>query len=284
MTTTSEIFNRFQDWARSNEEIKAAVLTGSRVIPGARVDFLSDYDIELYVKDLDEFTVNDDWLEALGPVMVRWPFTPRSTGYKKGHWITRLALFKNGERLDLQITDQGAIDPDDYDNGFQVLIDKTGITRGLNPPTYSRFTIKKPGETEFTVLVNEFWWNAHYVPKYLWREELPFARYMLDVQLRYSFLHQIIDWYIGMQNGWSVATGPHGRKFKDFLDTATWAELEKTYAGADLQETWSAFFHLVALFRRLALETGNNLGYKYPLGVDNEVMQFCHRIKEKEDS
>ncbi len=282
MPTSRAVFDRFKDWARSNEAIRAAVLTGSRVIPGARVDFLSDYDIELFVEDLDEFKENDDWLEALGPVMVRWPFTPRSTDFKKGHWITRLVLFKDGVRLDLQITDQTAIDPENYVNGFKVLIDKTGITRGLNPPTYSQFTIKKPQETEFTVLVNEFWWNAHYVPKYLWRDELPFAKYMLDFQLRYSFLHQIIDWYIGMQNKWSVATGPHGRKFKDFLDNSTWAELESTYAGADLQENWAAFFCMVALFRRLAGEIGDNLGFKYPMRVDNEVMQFCHSIKEKE--
>jgi aminoglycoside 6-adenylyltransferase len=63
--------------------------------------------------------------------MVRWPFKPSSTGFKDGNWITRLILFKDGLRIDFQITDQLKIKEDAYANGYRILIDKDGITENL---------------------------------------------------------------------------------------------------------------------------------------------------------
>ena len=280
MRTEKEVLSQFKEWGKRNKLIRAAVLTSSRVKPDANVDFLSDYDIELYVSDLNKFKKNDDWLETFGPIMVRWPFKPRSTGFKTGCWITRLVLFKDGVRIDFQITDQLKIESEAYDNGYEVLIDKDGITNGLAEPTYSEYIIDKPSKEEYEVLVNEFWWNAYYVPKYLWRDQLTFAKYMLDYTLRYSFLHKIIDWHIGMQNDWSVETGALGKKFKIYLDAETWAELEETYVGADIEENWTAFFNLTTFFRKMAKQVGKKLGYEYPNQVDKEVMEFCREIKK----
>ncbi|OCL26272.1 hypothetical protein U472_09685 [Orenia metallireducens] len=280
MRTEKEVLSQFKEWAKRNELIRVAVLTSSRVRPDANIDFLSDYDIELYVSDLSKFKENDDWLETFGSIMVRWPFKPRSTGFKTGCWITRLVLFKDGVRIDFQITDQLEIESDAYDNGYEILIDKDGITKGLAEPTYSEYIINKPSKEEYEVLVNEFWWDAYYVPKYLWRDQLPFAKYMLDYTLRYSFLHKIIDWYIGMQNDWSVETGALGKKFKNYLDAETWAEWEETYVGADIEENWIAFFNITTFFRKMAKQIGKKLGYEYPDQVDKEVMKFCREIKE----
>jgi aminoglycoside 6-adenylyltransferase len=280
MRTEKEVLSQFKEWAKRNELIRVAVLTSSRVRPDANIDFLSDYDIELYVSDLSKFKENDDWLETFGSIMVRWPFKPRSTGFKTGCWITRLVLFKDGVRIDFQITDQLEIESDAYDNGYEILIDKDGITKGLAEPTYSEYIINKPSKEEYEVLVNEFWWNAYYVPKYLWRDQLPFAKYMLDYTLRYSFLHKIIDWYIGMQNDWSVETGALGKKFKNYLDAETWAEWEETYVGAGIEENWIAFFNITTFFRKMAKQIGKKLGYEYPDQVDKEVMKFCREIKE----
>lgn len=281
MRTESEVLSQFKDWAKRNDLIRAAVLTSSRVSPDASIDFLSDYDIELYVLDLSTFEQNDDWLREFGDIMVRWPFKPRSTGKK--NWITRLVLFKDGVRIDFQITDQFEIQLDTYDNGYKVLIDKDDIVKGLNEPTFSEYVIKKPSEEEFETLVNEFWWDAYYVPKYLWRDELPFAKYMLDNIIRYSFLHKIIDWYIGMQNNWSVDTGACGKKFKRYLDSKTWSEFEETYVGSDVEENWKAFFKTTDFFRKIAKQVGENLGYEYPTKLDKEVVQFCLKIRETDN-
>lgn len=273
-----EILKRFEGWAQEKDFVRAAVLTSSRADPKGTTDFLSDYDIELYVADVKPFRKDDEWLSAFGPIMVRWPIRPRSTFDEK--WLTRLVLFKDGVRIDFQITDQTTIEPNAYDNGYKVLIDKDNLTAALQEPTFSKYLIKKPSRQEYETLVHEFWWDAIYVPKYLWRDELPFAKYMFDSVLRYSFLQKVVEWYIGLQNDWSVSTGIWGKMFKRYLDAETWEEYESTFAGAPVEENWRAFFKTLNLFRKMARTVGTSLEYDYPIDLDKEVMQYCLSIRK----
>ena len=212
MRSEEQVLSQFDAWARGNGLVRAAVLTSSRANPERETDFLSDYDIELYVSDLKPFRRDDEWLSAFGAVMVRWPFKPRSTCNEEG--ITRLVLFSDGVRIDFQISDRMEIPPDAYDDDYRVLIDKDGLTTGLDAPTHSEHLVKKPTREEYDTLVHEFWWNATYVPKYLWRDELPFAASMLNQAVRDEYLKTIIDWFIGLRHNWSVNTGVRGREFK----------------------------------------------------------------------
>ncbi len=278
MRTEQEVLSCLTAWAENNDLVRAAVLTSSRVSPDASIDFLSDYDIELYVNDLKLFKESDQWLDVFGPIMVRWPYKPRST--LSPEWITRLILFKDGVRIDFQITDKLELESTAYDNGYRILVDKDGILEHLAEPTYLQYIINKPGSEEYQTLVHEFWWDAFYVPKYLWRDELPFAKYMLDNIIRYSFLHRMIEWYIGMKNDWSVSAGLCGKKFKQYLEHKTWGELESTYAGAGIEENWTAFFNTLNLFRKIAKQVGQSLDYNYPDRLDQEVTQYCLKIKE----
>jgi aminoglycoside 6-adenylyltransferase len=260
--------------------VRAAILTSSRVKLDANVDELSDYDIELYVTDLHPFRRNDEWLDAFGHILVRWPYTPRSTSFGK-RYITRLILFNDYVRIDFQITDITDIEPARYDDGYEVLIDKDNFTTGLQTPTFQQYHIKAPTREAFEILVNEFWWAATYVPKYLWRDELPFAKYMLDNVMRYDYLHQVVEWYIGLQHDWSVNPGPHGKGFKKYLDEDMWTGFESTYTGANIEENWQAFFRFLKLFRRLATVVADQLHYSYPEDVDKGITNYCYHILEK---
>lgn len=277
MRTEEQVLAQFDAWARGNALVRAAVLTGSRADPERKTDFLSDYDIELYVTDLRPFRRDDEWLSAFGPVMVRWPFRPRSTG--RGGWVTRLVLFKDGVRIDFQITDQTAIAPGVHDDGYRVLVDKDDLSAGLASPTRSEHLVKKPTREEFDRVVHEFWWDAAYVPKYLWRDQLPFAASMLGQAVRDEYLHTVIEWSIGLQHDWSVNTGVRGCRFRRYLDDRTWAEYTTTFAGADTEDNWRAFFSAVALFRRLAGTVGERLGYEYPEQLDRETTDYFARIR-----
>ncbi len=282
MRTEEEVLTQFNKWAKSNDLIRAAILTSSRTDPNGVTDFLSDYDIELYVADLEPFRKDDEWLSVFGPIMVRWPLKPRSTFSE--NWLTRLVLFKDGVRIDFQITDKTEIEPDAYDDGYRILLDKDNITTGLNDPTFSKYIIKKPSREEYDTLVNEFWWNATYVPKYLWRDELPFAKSMFGQAIHDKYLRRIIEWFIGLRNEWSVNTGLCGRWFKRYLDAETWSELESTYAGADIDENWQAFFNAIALFGKLARIVGSSLGYDYPTELEQEMKDYYLRIRNTKRS
>ena len=279
MRTEQEVLTQTENWAEENDLVRAAVLTSSRANPERETDFLSDYDVELYVSDLKPFKRNDDWLSVFGHVLIRWPYRPRSTNFGED-FITRLILFTDFVRIDFQITDKTEIKPDNYEDGYKILVDKDNLTESLNQPTFQKYNIRRPSKEEFETLVNDFWWNATYVPKYLWREELPFAASMMGQEIRDKHLRTIMEWFIGFQHDWSVNSGLRGRRFKRYLDTKIWSEYTSTFAGADVEENWQAFFNAVALFRKLAKIVGSDLGYKYPDRLDQKMTDYYFRIQD----
>ena len=102
----------------------------------------------------------------------------------------------------------------------------------------------------------------------------------MSIQVRFDHLRRIIEWYIAARNDWSVTTGYCGRLFKRYIDPETWAELEATFADADLENNWQAFFNLLELFRKLAAYVARDLGYDYPQALDRRIMAYCRRVRE----
>jgi aminoglycoside 6-adenylyltransferase len=278
MRSEAEVLTQINTWAQGDACVRAVILNGSRANSRTQTDFLSDYDLAVYVTDWRKFQESDSWLKRFGSILVRWPLAPCSTF--DDNWLTRLILFEDGVRIDFQITEERDIGSNEYDNGFRVITDKDGMTRSLNTPTFSEFNINKPSQDEFEDLVNEFWWDAIYVPKHLCRNELPFAKYMLDSALRYNHLHRLIEWYIGSGHDWSVNPGCHGKWFSRYLDAETWAAYKDSYAGTEIEDNWRAFFRLADLFERLAAETAAHLGYPYPEGLGKKVMAYAARVRE----
>lgn len=251
------------------------ILTSSRVALNSNVDVFSDYDVELYVDDLKQF-VTDDWLSFFGEIRLRWPLKPMLEHER----ITRLILFKNNVRIDFQITDSKSIDILKYDSGYKVLLDKDNIAINIKTPTYSEFVIKKPREKEFVEVINDFFWDGTYIVKCLWRDELYFAKYMSDHVIHFDYFQRMIEWYIGMQHDWSVSTNKYGRRFKKYLDQTTWKELESTFAGANIEENWDAFFNMVTLFSRLAKELADKLDYKYPSEIEENAIEYYKNARK----
>lgn len=272
----NKVYQKLQNWAQGNDNVRAMILTSSRVDPNSKPDAFSDYDIEIYVSNIEPF-MNDEWLKFFDEIMVCWPLKPMPTFDK--NWITRLVHFKNKIRIDFQITAQKQTEPIRYDSGYQVLIDKDGIEKLIKKPTYKEHIIKKPNEEEFLTLVNDFFWDATYIAKNLWREELFYAKFMFDSVIRFEYLEKMIEWYIAMQNEWEICTNKHGRYFKQYLNLKEWQEIEKTFAGADIEDNWQAFFKTIELFSSMAKKVSDKLSYKYPDKIDSEVTKYCHEAK-----
>lgn len=64
-----QLLNTIRNWAETNNNIRAMLLTSSLVNPVAPVDELSDLDIEFVVKDLPSFLKDDSWLANFGPII-----------------------------------------------------------------------------------------------------------------------------------------------------------------------------------------------------------------------
>jgi aminoglycoside 6-adenylyltransferase len=280
MRTEKKILNQINKLSVENNNLCAAVLTSSRGGNSKDLDYFSDYDIELYVYDLSSILENDNWLSPLGDIMVRWPLRPRTTFNE--NWITRGIIFNDGLRIDFQITDNLNIQPTYLDYGYKVLFDKEKILKNLPKPTFTEFNIKKPTLEEYEIIVKEFWWNASYVPKYLWRNELPFAKFMMNSAIHHKYLKKVIEWYIGFNNDWQINPGIAGRFFKRYLSQEIWLKYEFTFSGAGIEDNWKAFFNAISLFSKLAKEVGTALGYKYPSKMEKEMTNYYKSIKNTE--
>jgi aminoglycoside 6-adenylyltransferase len=78
---------------------------------------------------------------------------------------------------------------------------------------------------------------------------------------------------------WSVKPGAYGKGLKQRFSTELWSELERTYVGAGLEENWEALFATIALFRKVAIEVANQLGYGYLHDLDQRVMGYLQRVQ-----
>jgi aminoglycoside 6-adenylyltransferase len=271
-----DVLQRLTKWANNTDSVRALILTSSRVSSDATVDIFSDYDVEVYVTSLSEFE-NDDWLNTFGDVLVKWPKKPSSTGFGD-NWITRLVMFENRLRIDFQITDNKEVKKSAYDSGYKVIVDKDGIAAKISAPTFKEHLVKKPTEEEFLTLVSDFFWDSVYVPKYLWRGSLFYAKFMF-ASLQFEYFEKIIGWYIGSQNNWNVNTGAHGKYFEKYLDKKTWEEIRQTFAGAGIEENWIAFFKLFELFTQFAKDVARKLDYQYPEEQEEKLLIYLQKSK-----
>src|SRR5690606_33366659 len=169
--------------------------------------------------------------------------------------------------------------PDEFDAGYLVLLDKDGLTAGLQAPTYKAFIPMPPTEADYQEMVEGFFLEPAYVAKHLWRDDMMAAKFILDHIMKQERLRPILEWRAEIDHGWSVKPGPYGRRLKQWLRPDLWAALESTYTGAEPEANWEALFRSIALFRRVAVEVGDLLGYTYPDTLEQRAVASVNRVK-----
>jgi aminoglycoside 6-adenylyltransferase len=165
------------------------------------------------------------------------------------------------------------------DLGYRVLLDKDGLTANWPPPTHTAYHPANPSPQVYQSLIEEIWFVATYVAKYLWREELLTAKVILDYELKYLLLRRLLDWRIAGDQEWSVASGFFARGLQRYLDDATWERLAATYAGLGREESWAALFATLDLCRDVARDVGHHLGYEYPRELDEQMTAYLYQIQ-----
>jgi aminoglycoside 6-adenylyltransferase len=265
---------------KRSDEIRAVILTSSRA--AGRCDLLSDYDAELYVTDVARFAERDDWFEAFGPVLVMLRLEREG-----GPGCTRLVQYEDGSRIDFQVAPVEALKeicaapvlPEGFDIGYEVLLDKDGITASLRPPTFRAFIPAPPSAAEYASVVNGFWWNSPYVSKSLWRGEVLAAASWLDGLRQYS-LREMLEWSVELERNWSWKTGIRGKGLDEALDPETQGELAAACGGGGIEELWEALFAAISLFRKTAVGVAESLGYEYPHDLDARVTAYHQTIRK----
>jgi len=276
-------------WAEQRDSIRAMLLTSTRAIPDAPVDPLSDYDVVLVVDDIRPFHVDRRWLGDFGDVLVvYWDpiFPDPDYGTAKFGNVTQYA---DGLKIDFTfftvewLRKVAGADrlPDELDAGYRVLLDKDGLTAGLKPPTYKAYIPAPPSNELYQQMIEEFFSDAPYVAKCLLRDELLPAKWCLDYDMKHVYLRPMLEWRMELDHAWSAKTGVLGKGLKKRLPPGVWSELEEAYAGANIEDNWQALFRTMALYRRVAMEVGERLGYAYPLELDQRVTDFVREMQKR---
>jgi aminoglycoside 6-adenylyltransferase len=279
MRSEQEMLQLILDTARSDDRVRAVVMNGSRANPNAPRDFFQDYDIVYFVTDVAPFRKNLEWIQRFGELMIlQMPDDMGEPGPSDDGSFGYLMQFTDGNRIDLGISPLGSVRERTDDSMSIVLLDKDGIIGPLPPASDSGYLTRPPTAKAFADCCNEFWWCSPYVAKGLWRQEILYARYMLDRVVREELM-KMLRWHIGVKTDFQINPGKWGKYFKRYLEPELWKMLEKTYSDVSYEHTWDALLAMSDLFRKVAVPIAEHYGFEYPFDDDRWVTAHLEHIR-----
>jgi aminoglycoside 6-adenylyltransferase len=281
------VLGRLLAWTAADENVRAVILTSSRVTPDRRADALSDYDVILAVRDPSVFDRDGEWVSRHARPVARWGDASELLGLPTAFLGV---VYEDGVKIDYTIWPEAMLErvsaatelPEGLDVGYRVLLDKDGRTASWAPPTYRAHIPRPPTEAEYRAQVEEFFWSATYVAKGLRRGEVVFAKFALDTDMKLGSLRRMLEWRVELDHDWSLRPGAYGRGLERNLPPKLAAELAATYVGAGVEENWEALFATTVLFRRVAGEVGGALDFAYPSDVDDTVTAQLEAVRRAE--
>lgn len=279
MRNEQEMLELIIDTARRDERIRAVIMNGSRANPNAPRDFFQDFDIVYIVTDAAPFRHNYEWIKRFGEIMIlQLPEDMRDPPPSNDGGFSYLMQFTDGNRIDLGIYPLEKLDERTQDSLSVLLLDKDGIVKSFEPSSENDYLPKPPTAKAFFDCCNEFWWCCPYVAKGLWREEILYAKYMLDEVVREQLM-KMLRWHIGVKTQFTSNPGKLGKYFKQYLEPELWDMLQKTYADAGYDNTWEAMFTMCSLFRKVALPVAEHFRFDYPHDDDKRVSAHLEHVR-----
>jgi aminoglycoside 6-adenylyltransferase len=276
-------------WGERQELVRAMVLTGSQAIPdNPFADSFSDYDVILALRDVRPFHDSRDWLAAFGTVLAMY----RDPMYEEDgmHWSGNVVQFEEGLKIDFTLwpldmmrkTARQDPLPDEFDAGYQVLLDKDGLTDGIRPPSYQGYLPQPPTQARYHEEIENFFLCATYVAKYLLRDDVMAAKFLLDGEMKHENLRPLLEWHMAMENDWKIKPGNNGRRMKKWLRPDLWSVLEGTYTGAGIEENWQAMYRLMDLMHTVGVEVGEKFGFAYPAEIEQRMRVYLSKLRSGE--
>ncbi|CAN5791395.1 aminoglycoside 6-adenylyltransferase [soil metagenome] len=288
MNQANAVIDQLIQWAENQPAVRAMLLTSTRAIPNAPVDRFSDYDLILVVPDIQPFFEDRRWLQDFGQVLVGYWDQVHPEPIYGIEYFSNVIQYEDGLKIDFTlwpiellrriVADPGL--PAELDAGYSVLIDKEHLTEKLQAPTYRAYIPAPPTAEIFQRMVEEFFSDAPYVAKCLWRDELLPAKWCLDYDMKHVYLRPLLEWRVELAHAWSVKIGALGKGLKKRLPATVWAQLEDSYAGAEIDDNWDALFKTIDLFRQVAIEIADHLGYTYPHDLDQRVTAYVQKMQQ----
>ena len=293
---------RFVAWAQTRPDIRAAIIAGSWARVDHPADEWSDLDIVVIAKHPERYLARTDWLQDIGNPWLTF-LEPTATGGE----TERRVLFEGGIDVDFavianskakqaarflpvlrrlpilfrllpkgvtrQIMQDVASGAHVFARGTRVIVDKDGLARKLPLVLSENQPCRPPPQPEFLEVVNDFLYHTVWTAKKLLRGELWVAKSSCDTHMKRSLL-RMIEWHARATKGWDHDTWEGGRFLEEWADPRAVEGLRQAFAHYNREDIQRALFATMDLFRWLAVETGERLGYPYPTAADGRVTEW----------
>ena len=277
-TAYEQLIERFIQWAQEEDNIRAAVVVGSRARTDHPADEWSDLDVLLFARDPEPCLETDQWLHTFG--------IPRLTfleGTPDGG-TERRVLFEGGLDMDLvpepvetleallsEEVPRGAADM--ISRGVRFLVDKEGFEKRLKTIGIRKPPCSYPEESEFLNVVNDFWFHTVWTGKHLRRGELWWAKSGCDGYLK-NLLRRMMEWHTCLSKGKEADTWMRGRFLEEWVDERALETLPDIFAHYNEEDVWRALFATMDLFHWLSLETAELAEVQYPLSGEEYAREL----------
>ena len=280
MRSNADIKKVILDKANADSRIRAVLLNGSRVNSKVEPDQFQDFDIVYIVNNIDSFTADHSWTSIFGDKLI-WQLPDEMTFGKNeidsSFSFHYLMLFKDGNRIDLTLFPADKLKSDfKLDSLTVVWLDKDKLLSNMKAPDDADYLIKRPTEKAFKDTCNEFWWVCTYVSKGLLRNEITYAKAMLESPVRKMFM-SIIEWRIGCDTNFSVSFGKEGKFMDKYLSTHEYNSILTTYADYKAENTWISLFVMTTLFSKFAIHVADKLYFNYNYEEQKNTIEYLHQ-------
>ena len=284
------IIDKFLAWAQGEENIRAAMVLGSRARADTPADEFSDLDLLVFARDIRPYVDSAGWVRRFGIV---WLTFMEATA--DGRSLERRVLYQGGLDVDFSLAPVSLVMPmveQGFPNdvrvtlsrGYRFLLDKDGLQARIGACDLKPAPAAHPGEGEFGELASDFWYHAVWTAKKLARGEVLLAKSVCDGLLKRQ-IRRMAEWQARAAHGLAYDTWHEGRFFEKWADPAIVRQLRGAYARYDGDEVWAALAATMEIFARSARETARQLKIDYSADSEQHAREFVssllHRFQNK---
>ncbi|MDQ8935841.1 aminoglycoside 6-adenylyltransferase [Acinetobacter rudis] len=265
MKSNRDIEQIIKHTVNTDPMMRAAILNGSRANKNIIPDQYQDFDVAIFVTDLEAVKASKFWIALFGqPILAQYP-DDMLLGEEEHPTIdvyTCLMIFADHIRIDLKI-----YPVDQFYQRYQsdsltvVWVDKDGLFTEIAEANDHDYFIGIPDQRSFSEHSNEFWWCSTNVMKGLARREIIYAKDMLENVLRPTFM-TMLQWSVGCHFGFERSLGKSGKFLPQYLSVEQMQQVLSTYSASGIQENWAALFVMLDLFEQYQITVAQTLHFK----------------------
>ncbi len=300
----NELETSFTAWAEAKNDIRAAMVVGSRARADHPADEWSDLDVAFMTTSPAKYRDNARWISEIAPVSAIDKDQTGATYHVlfEGHRDAGIAVIPaKSVRLATMIVPglrrlpgvaslgpmkklQAELESttEYYRRGARILFDKDGTAvrfLAAFPPRHDRY--RSPSAAAFSATVNEFWIGAVWTAKHLMRGETWYARSVgCEGTLRETTL-RMMEWNAHARTHEDIDTWSSGRFIEEWGEPSLLSELKAGFSGYDSTSLSLGLGSMMTLFDKLSSETAEYLGYSYSAELPHQLASWVRSLGSK---